>query len=124
MVGEFFIHFLPIYPTCPPLTGVLSPIILTQICRGWREIALASPALWRAIKISWNVDLVSTVLSRSGRSPLSIDINEWQRPFDGSTQVFLTTLLPHCARWEYLTLRLSAYLDSPPSMPQRLCSRA
>ncbi|KAJ7728040.1 hypothetical protein B0H14DRAFT_2237452, partial [Mycena olivaceomarginata] len=46
MVGEFFIHFLPIYPTCPPLTGVLSPIILTQICRGWREIALASPALW------------------------------------------------------------------------------
>ncbi|KAJ7320852.1 hypothetical protein DFH08DRAFT_1086132 [Mycena albidolilacea] len=77
------------------------------------EIALASPALWRAIKISWNVDLVSTVLSRSGRSPLSIHINEWQRPFEGSTQEFPATVLPHCARWEYLTLRLSAYLDSP-----------
>ncbi|KAJ7902503.1 hypothetical protein B0H14DRAFT_3707366 [Mycena olivaceomarginata] len=113
IVGEFFIHFLPIYPTCPPLTGTLSPIILTHICREWREIALASPVLWRAVKISWNIDLAPTVLTRSGRSPLSIHINEWQRPFDGSTQGFPTTLLPHCARWEYLTLRLSAYLDSP-----------
>ncbi|KAJ7834594.1 hypothetical protein B0H13DRAFT_1467448, partial [Mycena leptocephala] len=46
IVSEIFIHFLPIYPFCPPLTGILSPNLLTQICRRWREIALATPGLW------------------------------------------------------------------------------
>ncbi|KAJ6562466.1 hypothetical protein B0H19DRAFT_1144629 [Mycena capillaripes] len=45
IVSEIFIHFLPIYPLCPPLTGTLSPTALTQICRQWREIALSTPAL-------------------------------------------------------------------------------
>jgi hypothetical protein len=52
IVCNIFIHFLPIYPTCPPLTGPLSPILLTHICGGWREIALALPVLWRAITMS------------------------------------------------------------------------
>jgi hypothetical protein len=114
IVCEIFVHFLPPYPICPPATGPLSPILLTHICRGWREIALASPALWRAIQISGNEDLVSTVLSRSVLRPLSIHLNEWQRQLDDlRAQDFLATLLPHCARLEYLTLRLSAYFGSP-----------
>ncbi|KAJ6560151.1 hypothetical protein B0H19DRAFT_945240, partial [Mycena capillaripes] len=49
IISEIFVHFLPIYPSCPPLTGFLSPTLLTQICRKWRHIALTTPALWRAI---------------------------------------------------------------------------
>ncbi|KAJ7872286.1 hypothetical protein B0H14DRAFT_2502721, partial [Mycena olivaceomarginata] len=113
IVCEIFVHFLPPYPVCPPPTGSLSPILLTHICRGWREIALESPALWRAIQISANDDLVSTVLSRSVPCPLSIHLNEWQPPFDDLVQDFLAPLLPHCARLEYLTLRLSVYFGSP-----------
>jgi hypothetical protein len=113
IVCEIFVHFLPPYPICPPPTGPLSPILLTHICRGWREMALASPALWRAIQMSGNADLVSTFLSRSVLRPLSIRLDEWQQPFDDLTQDFLATLLPHCARLEYLTLRLSAYFGSP-----------
>ncbi|KAJ7872287.1 hypothetical protein B0H14DRAFT_185831 [Mycena olivaceomarginata] len=113
IVCEIFVHFLPPYPICPPPTGPFSPILLTHICRGWREIALASPALWRAIHISGNDDLVSTFLSRSVLRPLSIHVNEWQQPFDDLAQDFLAPLLPHCVRFEYLTLRLSTDFDSP-----------
>jgi hypothetical protein len=113
IVCEIFVYFLPPYPICPPPTGPLSPILLTHICRGWREIALASPELWRAIQISGDDDLVSTFFSRSVLRPLSIHLNEWQRPFNHRTQDFLFTLLPHCARLEHLTLRLSDYFDSP-----------
>ncbi|KAJ7320799.1 hypothetical protein DFH08DRAFT_387418 [Mycena albidolilacea] len=113
IVCEIFVHFLPPYPICPPPTDPLSPILLTHICRGWREIALASPVLWRAIHISGNDDLVSTFLSRSVLRPLSIHLNEWRQPFDDLAQDFLAPLLPHCARLEYLTLRLSACFGSP-----------
>ncbi|KAJ7899655.1 hypothetical protein B0H13DRAFT_1528413, partial [Mycena leptocephala] len=45
-VSEIFMHVLPAYPSFPPLTGFLSPTLLTHICRTWREIALSIPALW------------------------------------------------------------------------------
>ncbi|KAJ7872303.1 hypothetical protein B0H14DRAFT_186186 [Mycena olivaceomarginata] len=106
IVCEIFIHFLPIYPICPPLTGLFSPILLTHICRRWREIALALPALWRAILIHPNrypaSDLVSTMLSRSGPCPLSIWAAD-ERQLGG-----IHHLLLHRARWEYLTLHLDA----------------
>ncbi|KAJ7641207.1 hypothetical protein FB45DRAFT_899649 [Roridomyces roridus] len=46
IVGEIFVHFLPLYPDTPPLTGIYSPTTLTHICSQWREIALATPKLW------------------------------------------------------------------------------
>ncbi|KAJ7641164.1 hypothetical protein FB45DRAFT_712335, partial [Roridomyces roridus] len=49
ITSEIFVHFLPPYPVCPPMTGLDSPTSLTHICRQWREIALATPKLWRAI---------------------------------------------------------------------------
>jgi hypothetical protein len=51
IISEIFLHFLPIYPRCPLLTGILSPTLLTQIGCKWREIALTTPALWRAIEL-------------------------------------------------------------------------
>ncbi|KAJ7661917.1 hypothetical protein DFH06DRAFT_1397700 [Mycena polygramma] len=52
IVSDIFIHFMPPYPSCPPLRGPLSPTSLTQICREWRYIALATPALWTAVSFS------------------------------------------------------------------------
>ncbi|KAJ7187964.1 hypothetical protein C8R46DRAFT_1053194 [Mycena filopes] len=49
ILSEIFIHFLPAYPICLPLTGPNPPTRLTQICHTWREIAVATPSLWRAI---------------------------------------------------------------------------
>ncbi|KAJ6474423.1 hypothetical protein C8R47DRAFT_708876 [Mycena vitilis] len=52
LISEIFIHFLPAYPVCPPLTGPRSPAVLTQICHRWREVALSTPSLWRALSLS------------------------------------------------------------------------
>ncbi|KAJ7875232.1 hypothetical protein B0H13DRAFT_2668909 [Mycena leptocephala] len=81
ITSEIFPHFLPKYPRCPRLTGILSPNLLTQICRTWQEIALGTPALWRAIAfldernyISFErqADIGDVWLSRSRRCPLSV----------------------------------------------------
>ncbi|KAJ7161186.1 hypothetical protein C8R46DRAFT_1194490 [Mycena filopes] len=107
VVSEIFVHFLPIYPKCPPLTGTLSPTNLTRICRKFREVALATPALWRAICLSiedddlsdWQHNEFDAWLVRSGCTPLSVELRDWWDR-DG-----LTLFLPsHCARWEFLKI--------------------
>jgi len=107
IVSEIFIHFLPNYPLCPPLSGPLSPTLLIQICREWREIALTTPALWRAISISENVApsirrlRVADMLRRSGSCPLSIRMDVLDGGDDDEAQEteFLTAVIPHSAHF-------------------------
>ncbi|KAF8170631.1 hypothetical protein K438DRAFT_1982512 [Mycena galopus ATCC 62051] len=54
ILSEIFIHFLPTYPLCPPLTGSDSPTFLTHIYRKWRAVSLATPMLWRAIELFYD----------------------------------------------------------------------
>jgi len=106
IISEIFIQFLPIYPECPPAIGPHSPTLLTHICREWREIALATPALWRAVSLSENLipyDHISAILRRSGGCPLSIHMDE---PDEGDVSEGIAVLLPHRARWGYLRIRL------------------
>ncbi|KAJ6589352.1 hypothetical protein B0H19DRAFT_1226897 [Mycena capillaripes] len=113
IVSEIFLRFLPVYPLRPPLTGILSPTLLTHICRRWREIALATPILWRGIMISnGDVALGSLLricdmwLSRSGCCPLSIRMDRDED--EVADESFLAAIVPHCARWEHLELCLSS----------------
>ncbi|KAJ7796355.1 hypothetical protein B0H14DRAFT_3887671 [Mycena olivaceomarginata] len=114
IVCEIFIHFLPVYPSCPPLAGSRSPILLTHICAEWRKIALAFPTLWRAIEISKSYNdptCVASALDRSGFCPLSIRVDELYIDLDDVRSV-LAAILLHRARWEYLSLRLIGDADS------------
>ncbi|KAK6972031.1 F-box domain-containing protein [Favolaschia claudopus] len=108
IIGEIFIRFLPPYPEPPPLTGILSPTCLTHICPAWRNIALSTPALWRAIHLDhaavddWLqaketvTSLLPLWLERSSPYPLSIRVFD----YDASTPLF-TPLFRHQARWEH-----------------------
>jgi hypothetical protein len=116
ITSEIFVHFLPVYPRCPPLTGILSPTLLTQICRRWREIALGTPALWRAIALldepdgippEYQADISHVWLSRSGRCPLSVCLDAY---YDENAVHCLAAVVPHRERWEYLKLRVSSSL--------------
>ncbi|KAJ7903836.1 hypothetical protein B0H13DRAFT_1621021, partial [Mycena leptocephala] len=117
-VSDIFIHFVPPYPQCPPLTGILSPTTLTQICRQWREVALATPELWRAIRLSddWipsekQQHIADTWLSRSSCCPLSIDY---------PTREFLPSLISHRPRWEHLKLLSPPFGMAPIEGPMPL----
>ncbi|KAF7343914.1 F-box domain-containing protein [Mycena venus] len=113
-VSEIFVHFLPIYPFCPPLVGVLSPTTLTHICRKWREVALATPMLWRAIKLSDTVTFERQVqisdlwIRRSCSSPLSVFMHR-----SAISAEMIPALIAHRARWEHLNLHI---LSPSPSM--------
>jgi len=106
IVSEIFIHFLPIYPICPPLGGLFSPTTLTQICRKWREIAQTTPALWKAISLSFNgipcrePAHISDLLSRSGCCPLSIIELHDDEAEDSGSEV-LKAALAHRERWQH-----------------------
>jgi hypothetical protein len=109
IVSEIFLHFIPAYPRSPPLTGILSPTCLTHICRQWREIALATHALWRSVLYSHNdpipferqVHISDTWLRRSRSYPLSVQMIKNDRLHASG---LLAAIIPHRARWEYLRL--------------------
>ncbi|KAF7348478.1 DNA mismatch repair protein 2 [Mycena venus] len=114
IVSEIFIHFLPVYPSPPPLMGLLSPTTLSHICRRWREITLSTPALWRAISYPESrnhgqlADILDTWLSRSGCLPLSI---EMEFMWEFVPEEVFSILAHHCARWEYVTLAICFECD-------------
>ncbi|KAJ7754832.1 hypothetical protein B0H16DRAFT_1541973 [Mycena metata] len=112
IVSEIFGHFLPVYPKRPPIRGLLSPFTLGQICRTWREIALSTPRLWRAVAMSpspmstfeQQLHLTQLTLARSGFYLPSISINST----DGrQTPSVVQVVAPHCERWEHLKLSVS-----------------
>ncbi|KAJ6472766.1 hypothetical protein C8R47DRAFT_1199902 [Mycena vitilis] len=127
IVSEIFVHFLPLYPKCPESIGVYSPTVLTKICSKWREIALATPALWRAVSVCMSGEKIllrmcrrnipferqlrtsNIWLGRSRCSPLSVKLIT----DDGqirSAETFATVLNTQ-ARWEHL--KLSSVGDLP-----------
>ncbi|KAJ7186367.1 hypothetical protein C8R46DRAFT_980638, partial [Mycena filopes] len=103
---EIFRHFMPTYPACPPLSGVLSPVTLTHICRAWREIALATPYLWRRIQVDCALaEQAEAWIARSGSGGLCIESRGRLRR---RHLPVLVAVIPHRARWEYLKLHFHA----------------
>ncbi|KAJ7186502.1 hypothetical protein C8R46DRAFT_276105 [Mycena filopes] len=114
-----FTELLPKYPLCPPLTGNLSPAVLTHVCRRWREVAVADPSLWRAIAVLFDdyridqepfdiVHLVDIWLKRSGQYPLSLHLTG-QGNSDWATRQFphvLALAVSHSSRWEHVELNI------------------
>ncbi|KAF8183318.1 hypothetical protein K438DRAFT_1839265 [Mycena galopus ATCC 62051] len=106
ITAEIFIHFLPVYPARPPLTGIDSPTSLTRICRKWRDVALATPALWRAIALRYRFGGSDKELEhsfevwirRSGAYPLSLEVQH-------ATFAMCTSLVSCRARLEHLKFR-------------------
>ncbi|KAJ7481916.1 hypothetical protein FB451DRAFT_139066 [Mycena latifolia] len=114
IVSEIFTHFIPVYPACPPLIGPLSPSILGQVCRKWRQIAVSTPSLWRAIRLyldgneryhSTQFRLFETWLGRSGISPLSITLHYSELNVDLAP--FFDTFARHTFHCEVMDLEVS-----------------
>ncbi|KAJ7353266.1 hypothetical protein DFH08DRAFT_856378 [Mycena albidolilacea] len=112
IVSEIFVQFLPDFPRYPPPVGLLSPYLLCQICRKWRDIAFSTPALWSVISLSFRkagrvpqkLRYLQTSIKRSGSCRLSLKL-ETSYSLD---QEYLAELnhvfINHFHRMEYLDL--------------------
>ncbi|KAK7052179.1 F-box domain-containing protein [Favolaschia claudopus] len=113
IVAEIFLHFLPPYPDVD-VFGKSTPTRLTHICRQWRDVALSTPALWRAIRpcraramfsLGWDevFSLTTAFLERSGSLPLSVHASDAYKP-----SPFVPSIILHRDRWEHITFCLEA----------------
>ena len=90
VLGEVFSHCLPKTPYLTP-KDVESPMVLTQVCRHWRAVAMTTPRLWSSLSISLQKTVSETHrhgceawLARAKSVPLAVrilnDINMFADP--------------------------------------------
>ncbi|KAJ6489012.1 hypothetical protein C8R45DRAFT_1097345 [Mycena sanguinolenta] len=122
ITSEIFIHFLQTCPAIPPPSGFPSPTSLTHVCRQWRHIALAMPALWRAIEFDINCLTYAQLLriwdawtERSGSGLVrGLAISRRIRLYKTFME---SSALDNPARWEHLTLRTAFLAGIPRPLP-------
>lgn len=58
--------------SCSSATNPYAWIIVTHVCRYWRDVALGSALLWSHIVLTRNVDCIKAFLARSQQAPLTV----------------------------------------------------
>lgn len=109
-----------------------APLLLTEVCKRWNDVASTSPALWTCIafdmtlvKSYWQATQLQTWLSRSRLMLLDLDLRypDHLDPYQSHTEYqfnFYNVALRHSHRWRSAIIDLAAFLESGnhPVMPQ------
>ncbi|KAJ6477527.1 hypothetical protein C8R45DRAFT_906418 [Mycena sanguinolenta] len=83
-----------------------APLLLAQICRQWRQIALDTPHLWQSLLFrdgEASIELLRLWLARSGTLPLNLDLKCGNPPRVGA---LMEMSLLHSHRWRDVTFGL------------------
>ncbi|KAF7338032.1 hypothetical protein MVEN_02027200 [Mycena venus] len=85
VTAEVFLHCLPLLRGLGWGVESTGPLILTSVCRAWRDITLATPVLWSSLALRFDdipydvvtnpgsmEDFIDRWLSRAGTCPLSL----------------------------------------------------
>ncbi|KAJ7176653.1 hypothetical protein C8R46DRAFT_41507 [Mycena filopes] len=93
----------------PGMSTEEAPLLLCQICRAWRRVAIATPRLWSSLHVDVlrnpkmaEVASATTIwLSRSGILPLSISVESpyCDEPDGTDASVLLASLAMFAGRW-------------------------
>ncbi|KZP08071.1 hypothetical protein FIBSPDRAFT_965070 [Athelia psychrophila] len=91
----------------PELKEILLP---GQICKSWRDAAIATPALWSSLQFNFNnpknivermVDMATTCIARAKSYPLFIYFKTWY-PDLTRYRPIIAVLLAHSNQWHNL----------------------
>ena len=102
----------------------LTLLLLTQICRKWRDITLSTPDLWASLNMELNdsnmshcVSVMTRWFSRAHGYPLSLDILGIRIWSNWNLQRLAETIVPLCSRLQDLTLYItSMFFDILPQI--------
>ncbi|KAJ7747291.1 hypothetical protein B0H16DRAFT_1726062 [Mycena metata] len=76
LLAQIFVHCLPRMPLyqCNRPSPLWAPMLLAQVSRRWRRVALSTPRLWTSYTLlnQFNLSLFRLWMERSGASPLSL----------------------------------------------------
>jgi len=104
ITAEIFLRCL-LFDTTPRPSPSKAPLLLAQICRQWRQIALDTPALWRSLRCTDEtpVELFRLWLSRSGSLPLDLSLS---CPAASHADALVEASLLHSHHWQDVRLEL------------------
>ncbi|KAJ7087236.1 hypothetical protein B0H15DRAFT_781625 [Mycena belliarum] len=108
---EIFLHFCEMY--CPIGEATEGPLVLLQVCRSWKELALQTPQLWNSFalvirpvhgpkKCEFLISAMKEWINRSRNLPLSFKLH--YPVFDATCAKLIQTILPASARWRDVAL--------------------
>ncbi|KAJ7641172.1 hypothetical protein FB45DRAFT_738787 [Roridomyces roridus] len=118
ITSQIFVQFLPSYPERTSFIGLSSPALLLQVCRQWRDVALATPELWSTFEVKMryrdtpavharNQRLLVEWLERSKDCPLSVELFCWSGSSVALVEAALIdALVRHSKRWQDMRLSL------------------
>ncbi|KAJ7459242.1 hypothetical protein FB451DRAFT_1272288 [Mycena latifolia] len=86
ITSRIFLKCLPFHGRVQP-SATKAPLVLAQVCRHWRDVALATARLWSSIDLKFEdgrrnipdngtIPLLRTWLSRAKHSPISLTLRE------------------------------------------------
>jgi len=92
-------------------------IMLTHVCRGWRELLVARPSLWARLDCT-NTDKTRVYIERSKSTPLELSLQNMDIPYHGDV---FHLVVPYISRLKSLTIRgigdllqhLTPYISCP-----------
>ncbi|KAJ7500444.1 hypothetical protein B0H11DRAFT_782548 [Mycena galericulata] len=93
----------------------IAPLLLGGICQDWRKIALGTPRLWRALRLTldrflWRPHILPECLgawlARSDSQPLKIVLRYDDKRSEPSPEAIRDIILQHAHRWEDVELVL------------------
>ncbi|KAJ7168690.1 hypothetical protein C8R46DRAFT_1092348 [Mycena filopes] len=118
VVAEIFVASLPSNRNAV-IDGTESPLLLCQICQGWRAIALSTPRLWASLhvvvpsisaghKTQEIREAITWWLSKSAALPLSISIAQQHWDSWEPDASIVETLVDYAARWQHIRVKLDS----------------
>ncbi|KAJ7101333.1 hypothetical protein B0H15DRAFT_408902 [Mycena belliarum] len=121
IVREIFANCLPSHRNSI-VSSDEAPLLLCQVCRPWREIALTTPRLWSSLHIVLPkkplihlqvlTQIVSEWLDRSGVLPLSLSVicsRSWWTGEDNALPI-LQRLIQSSRRWQRIHFEFANHL--------------
>lgn len=112
---EIFVRCLP--SEDPNHTACAAPLLLCQVCRAWRQLAISSPNLWSSMRVVVSLGeprphtaLIAQWLERSGSLPLALSLYQTNEAEGNciATGDVLEIFKQYIHRWQDIRLDLAS----------------